>query len=250
VILPLQYSCAQEPSLPEKRGELLYKINTHTNGQFEELLGSFGICPLCAMETGQLSILQKRKGEKICVKCGYVGNEFTRLEIVPFGFAGAPGSLLSDGKGLGGTLQDKGTFCVLARSDLYRHSARDKDHGSMEHAPMSAKFIRIMESKREAPKIRTLLRYGRKRCVEWGFYEHDRKFVAFRNFYGKLLRTIGAWLYLVNMRTNLSKIANGCFVLAVKQLKGEEQAFKVLQELKVNPEIVNDLACIFEVQIA
>jgi hypothetical protein len=223
--------------MSEKKGNLLYKINKLTRGNLEELLVTHGICPLCA-ENGNLSFLTTRQNETVCTLCGYVPPQYNHVCEVPFGFAGSPMNLLSPGKGLGGTLQEKGTFCVLAHSDAYRDNA--------EHLPMSAKFIRILTSKLEHPKIMTLMKLGRQRCAEMGFSEHDKRFIGFRNQYGAIVRKVGKSLVIANVRVNMRKVADACLALSFKKSQGETAYIDACARLNVDANVLKDVIKIVE----
>jgi len=225
--------------MSEKKGNLLYKINKLTRGNLEELLVVYGICPLCA-ENENVSFLTRRRNETVCTQCGYVPEQYSHDHKVPFGFSGSPTNLLSFGKGLGGTLQEKGTFCVLAHSDAYKDNA--------QHLPMSAKFIKILTSKLENPKIQSLIKNGRKLCDDWGFHEHDARHVVFRNFYALMLRKIGAYLLVCNARSGFKEIAEACFCLALAQCGNTNLFVEAVRKLDVKESTLNDVTCILELQ--
>lgn len=241
----------------EKKGKLLQKINTLSHGQLEELLISYRFCPLC-FEDDVESILQKRAdanglAELVCVNCGYVPNQQFFGVKIPFGYAGKPGNGLDLDNGMGNTLGEKGTFCVLAHSPAF---ADDKTH-----MPLSATFIRIITHKHEHPKIATLKTYCRQLCHEYGFDalrhewaysgldEHGRaQSLVFSNYLARIVKRVGRDLANINERANLRKIADACFAYAVKKLKGENEFVKVAEKLNVNLELLGEIKYVCEIQ--
>ena len=226
--------------IAEKKGNLLQKINTLTRGEYsvlkeeeEKLLLSYHICP-CCLEENQISFLDRRNGETVCVECGYVPPEHLYSSNLPFGYAGSPVNSLAYGNGLGDTLGDKGTFCVLAHSSAY-----DADKKNL---PMSARFIKIMTSKKEHPKILSLLKMGRNNIVQWGFTNHKATDqVLFSNYLGNMLRSVGSYIILKNLRCNLKRIADACFALTLKDLKGSEMYQVALMKMNVDEKVVADI---------
>lgn len=245
--------------LIEKKGKLLQKINTLSRGQFlqlteerEQLLLTYRFCPLC-FENNVESVLERRNGEVVCVQCGFVPDQRFFGVRLPFNYAGSPGNGLDYEDGMGNTLGDKGTFCLLAHSHAYTLDKRNM--------PMSASWLRIMMHRNEHPKIAMLKKYGRQLCHEHGFDmlrhewrgssldEHQRQLsLVFSNYLGNLLKKVGKDLANINERINLHKVAKACFAYAVRKLKGENEFLKVVEKLGVDLEVLGQVKYICEIR--
>jgi hypothetical protein len=239
-------------SLIEKKGKLLQKINSHTRGEFEELLLNHNICFSCA-ENGDFSLFERRKGELTCLVCGYVPAQNLYAFNLPFGYTGAPGNKLGLGHGLGMTLGEKGMFCVLAHSSGFEDDKRNM--------PMHASWLRIMTHRYEHPRIAALLMYGRTLCHEYGYDplrhewtgagldEHQhQKALVFSNYFGDVLRRVGSVLVVQNLRFNARKVTEACFVYAMDKLRGVKEAVELTEKLNVEERFLNMVRILCEVQ--
>lgn len=217
----------------EKGEQLLQQINSETHGALSRFLVESNFCPIC-IEKGEISHLQTRMGETICIKCGYVAENISYDQHIPYGQTRTPTNQLAFGRGQGNTLGRKGLFYVLA------HGIGQKD------LPLRAKQIGIITQKLDHPKITTMLRLGRKRCHEWGFDDHKQpKNILFSNYLGRMLRKIGADIILTGTQTRLGELVDACFVLSLKATEANSYQ-AAMDKLHVPTEFLNRVSNRYE----
>jgi len=214
-----------DQSLTEKKGEqLLQQINSKTGGAFEAFLIENNLCPLCASD------LKERTGEKVCLNCGFARNSIHFRSSIPINETRTPENYLAYNKGLGNTLGEKGLFCVLA------HSIGTKD------LPIRAKQINIITQKWEHPKILTMKKLGRNLAHQWGFDNHkENRSIIFSNYFGRMLKKIGAYMVLAGINASLKQIVNACFVLSLRQIVGLEAYQKAIIKLNVSESLIVEI---------
>jgi hypothetical protein len=229
--------------MSEKKGSLTQKINMHTRGQLDELLLSWGVCSCCAAEN-VFTLLDRKVMGAVCTRCGFEPVRYLYSNHLPFDYAGKPVNKLDMGKGLGGSLSEKDMWCVLAHSSAFEHDKRN--------LPMSAKFMKIMVHKYEHPRIASLLKYGRQLCHDYGYDPHRHEFastgldehkrdvaIMFSNYFGGLVRDVGAYYVVRNERFNARKVADSCFIFALMKLRSIEEAVKASEKLQVANEYLD-----------
>jgi len=210
-----------------KKPELQKAIETlqvETRGEFEQLCVKWRMCPAC------LSRLVNKDVDLVCSGCGVVVNRepvlFTEKNL--FADDHAPVNDMCIGKNLGGSLQTKGQFYVLAHGS-----------NSLHDLPIRARQIRIISETVDHPKIMALLRYGRLLCHQWGFDDHKRtSSIIFSNYLARLLRRIGAYIALTGLRMPLSGVADVCLLLTLKKLVPEKYP-DALEKLNIGEDVSN-----------
>jgi hypothetical protein len=216
--------------------ELLQKINIKTRGSFEAVLIENNICPLCIYKN-QVSDLVIRNGEKICLNCGFASDiiSFSQHDGPRISMQSKRVNELAFNKGLGGTLGEKGRFCVLAKTV------------GLQDLPIRSRQIKIITEMFDAPKIRTMLRLGMTRCREWGLADDVKRAsnVIFSNYFGHVLRRIGAYMTLLN--ENISRqLVDACFAFSLKAVKGEKAYNDAVERLNVDLALVDAVAWIYK----
>lgn len=215
-----------------KMEQLLQKINSKTNGDFEVFLINHGICPLCA---GEIKTRVVQEGHtKVCVTCGLEPKLFSTRHI-PSLTAYTPSNKMSYGDGRGGTLQRKGTFQVLCQQQGVVNAAR--------HIAQVNMLVKTVDH----PKIMTLLRYGSQRMKEWfpNQSHSDPRSVAFSNILGERLRQIGSHYLATRQRRGLKHTADACFALTLKEMYGDEHFNEAVEKFGVTPEYLEKVARLY-----
>jgi len=220
----------------KKEEGVLQQINKFTHGDLDVFLSIHNICSICLIEKGIVSFLQNRNREKVCAECGYVPDTADFDEKIPIGTTMNPENQMSFARGLGDTLGRKGLFCVLAKGV------------GVHDLPIRSRQITVLTSKFEHPKIMMLLRLGRNLAHEWGFDSHkEKQSIIFSNYFGSMLRTIGAWIVSRGDRgehINLRKTVGACFALSLLKIKGEDDYRRAIEKLEVNPIFLEDIGAI------
>lgn len=216
----------------EKEGELVQKINSLTHGDFQRFCVHHNICP------EDFSPLERQGTEIVCLKCGLVVEREMFSNVIPFGSESTPGNLIADGKGLGNTLYEKGTWSVIA-----------KGTGSNQDLPLRARQTMIVTQRHEHPRIACLLRLGRRRCAEWGFADikEERKAIIFSNEYGKILRNVGAFLVIRNLRTSPKRVSDACLVIALSLLNYPFMARAARERYKLEERFLEQIQVLSQV---
>lgn len=212
----------------EKRGELLQKINNLTHGSYTKFMIEQGICPDCVEPFTREGL------ELVCLKCGLVGERVDYSSVIPFGsFQSMPLNALEYGKGLGGTLQEKGVWCVLA-------------HGpnGIKDLPIRARQTIILTTKFDHPRISSLLHAAQNRLRQLGLGQDVKslKVINFRNYLGQMIRGVGSFLVVQNWRASNRKIADACIVLSVGKLFGEQKYQEVMRKLELDEGFVEKVS--------
>lgn len=220
-------------------GSFFAKLNRCTDGELENVLLSFSICPVC-VEKSRVSKLHSKIGEQVCLECGFAAPRMSFSQHIPFNETMSPESLITSGRGLGETLGDKGAFCVLA------HTAAFDDN--KQHLPMHAQYVKIMTHTIEPPRMQTLLKLGRARMAELGVDSNSPKGVMLRTHYANLLRVVGRHVVLLHVRVNLRKMADACLALSYKQLEGENKFLEICCRFDIKLDPLKDVMTICEAQ--
>lgn len=218
---------------------LFHNLNKRTKGALDTVLIENNICPLCILQN-TISELVIRNGERLCTNCGFVADafpvSFTLHDGPRISLRGKRVNELAYNRGLGGTLQEKGQFCVLARSI------------GVQDLPIRSRQITTIIERFENPKIRNMLRLGAKRCKEWGIADNQKsnQNIIFSNYLGKVLRRIGAYMILTNDHVS-QKLVDACFLLTLKVIKGEKAFDEALEKLDVEPALVQAIRWIYQI---
>lgn len=209
-----------------------------TQHSFETFCLEDNICPECA-EKGELNELTRKDGETVCTVCGVVWKNEQFSSRIPFGFSNKPVNLLAEGKGLGGTLQERGMFCVLAT----------QSPTGIQDLPIRAMHTRTITSKHEHPRLATLLKFGNRRCKEFGIpdYATKPKDILIKNVFGEMLRTVGGYYVVKGLRVNTRMIGDGCFALAIKTVLGESEFEKAKRDLCLEDIVIKQIQLLYEV---
>ena len=207
---------------------------------FTSFLIENDICPECL---GNLTV---KDSEKVCVKCGLVCGRVFQARI-PFNETRTPTNLLAFGKNLGGTIQTKGIWALLAN---------EKNN---KHLPLRARFLSIMAHTTDHPKIARMLQVGSELCetrfnfnlgdytVEIYFGDHTNpENIKFTNLPGKIIRRVGAYVVLANTRFGLRKIAKACFILALHQIR-HPYTFFIQKKLEIPEHVVQAVSKIYSI---
>jgi hypothetical protein len=212
-----------EKKAEEQQQTLLQKINAKTNRKFEEFCIDNLLCPEC------LSDLEQRDEDLVCTTCGFLAPDILNPELsIPFEEPKTPGSELSTGHGMGGTLGRTGMFYVIG-------------HGpnGFTDAPIRAKHIGTIINTVEHPKIMTMIRHGKLLCQNWELDEHyNLNHVIIRNSLGRMIHKVGAYIILSQWHISLKKIVDACFALTLKKMLGEKAFVDVVQKLKVDQDLL------------
>jgi hypothetical protein len=152
---------------------------------------------------------------------------------IPLGEFRSPVNSLGVGRNLGGTLGDKGMFCVLAKAN-----------GVLD-LPIRAMHIRTMVRTVEHPKIIRMLSLGQIRANEWGFDDHSKmRSILFSNYLGDSLRRVGGFIVYSGLQMQLTKVVDCVFALCMKDQCGEDQFALAVQELGVDQKMVDSFAAL------
>ncbi len=207
-----------------------------TQHSFETFCLEDNICPECAQK-GELNELTKKDGETVCPTCGVVWKNEQFSNRIPFGFSNKPVNLLAEGKGLGGTLQERGMFCVLAT----------QSPTGIQDLPIRAMHTRTITSKHEHPRLANLLKFGNRRCKEFGIpdYATKPKDILIKNVFGEMLRTVGGYYVARGLRINTQVIGDGCFVLTLKTVLGESDFKKAKQDLALCDTVIDQIELLY-----
>jgi len=199
-------------------GELVQKINIETHGKLAEFLLHYNLCPDCG-----IGKLERHDPDIVCVNCGFVVENENYSTQIPFGTENSPGNPLHEGKGLGGTLQERGTWCLLAKQQ------------GIEDLPIRARHTTIMMSRNEHPRLASLLKFGAKRTREFGIPPTPAKpkDIMINHIYGDMLRSIGALYVVKGWKFHNEVIADPCFALTVKIVLGDTAFEKVKADLHI-----------------
>lgn len=134
----------------------------------------------------------------------------------------SPTNALSWGNDLGGTLQEKGVFCVLA------HTV------GTENLPIVMRHLRTIIATNEHPKIKRMLSLGRDVANDCGFSDHSSKqSLIVSNYFGKMLRKVGTYFVISNLRVSLKVIVHSCFALSMLHLKGVKTQTEIMTKYDV-----------------
>ena len=182
-------------------------LRSRLGKEFERFLIEHNLCPECLNE------LTIKDGEKVCRQCGLVCDYVPNLEErIPYNQTRTPTNLLAYGKNLGGTIQTKGIWRLLA------------DNKDNRHLPIRARMLSSLANQTEHPKITKMLRIGSQLCdtafkignvtVYFG-KRNDPKCVKFSNLLGRIIRIVGAYVILANTKLSIEKITKACYILAL-----------------------------------
>jgi len=216
----------------ESVSSLIEFLNKKTEGDFQRFLIEKSICPECFSDLIKSSDL-----ETVCSHCGITVPSFNfhqKDERVWIGRRSKPVNQLAYGKDLGGTLQLKGMWCVIAKAN-----------GNLD-LPLRARQVSLIIEKCDHPKIMSLLRLGRGRAHEWGYNDHKKRAnILFSNYLGEILRKVGAFLIVQNLRFHLGAVVDACFALALKRLKGEEEFKRAVTTLEIEEDLLRQVKQIY-----
>jgi len=196
------------------------KIDRKTKGELSNLLVEHDVCPIC-VEKGETRSLTARLGGKVCLECGFFSHV---LDFRPPQNDGqhSPPNALSWGNDLGGTLQEKGMFCVLA------HTV------GTENLPIAMTHLRTIVGTNEHPKIKRMLALGRDIANDCGFSDHSSKeSLIVSNYFGKMLRKVGTYFVISNLRISLKSVVHSCFALAMLHLKSVKAQTEIMNKYDV-----------------
>jgi hypothetical protein len=215
--------------LEEKVEGLLQKINNKTEGALTDFLLKCGLCPNCGDGP-----LQRKDQEFCCTICGAVVESERFSLAIPFGFENTPGSKLATGKGYGDTLGEKGLWALLSKvgNEIFKCPECGAEFNDL---PIRARQLMTQIKKIEHPTMLRLILLGQKRCDEWGYDDHkEGKSAVFRNYYGDVLRSVGAVIIVKNQRERLERVADACLALAFRKQFGEDKFNKAVEKYSLD----------------
>jgi hypothetical protein len=196
------------------------------------LVTESGFCLNCG------GVVREHQGEVVCESCGQVWDENLEFEEgIPFETSSteaghseshySPSSQLAFGKAMGGVLDGKTMFRILAKAPS----------GNTD-LPLRACFIKILTSKTDHPVVSTLLSYGSALCYQYGFKSNNDSDQLFSNQLGRLLRKIGSYYVLRN--DNQGELRRVCDAIFYIQFAGvhPNEAPRVFTELGLTPELL------------
>jgi hypothetical protein len=227
----------------EKRGVWAQKINSETRGEFFSLLLRHNICP------EDFGKLERHQDEVVCSSCGYVSQHDHFSSVIPFGSENSPGNLLAEGHH-GNTLGEKGLWANLAKQ---AHSTFKCPGCGMEFndLPVRARQIMILSTRHEHPRIATLLRLARKLSEDWGYADDkgSNKSVVFSNYFGRMVRKVGSFLVVQNVRLNSTKVVQACFTLTLKDLYGMNKYSEAKTKLALEDRFLEQIGLVYQVMV-
>jgi hypothetical protein len=135
-------------------------------------------------------------GETVCRLCGEVQESFSLVHRIPFGQTYQPTNMLTFGKSLGNTLDNRFALMrVLAKSPNGK-----KDIG------LRAREIRILTLAVEPTPLKNALQNASKALIALGFGENH----LFSNEVGSVLRKSAVWLLLAKCKFKSKELADAC----------------------------------------
>ena len=154
-----------------------------------------------------MGVVVNHNGERVCSGCGLVlTRSVVRMQWI--GDSHKPVNNLAFGRGLGGTLQIKGLYYVLAKG------SGNKD------LPMRARQISILTEKHEHPKIRTMLNQGHEMLEQLGFGDRKNPVnIQLSNMLGSIIRVVGAYMVLHGDRTPVRSVVKACLFAAFRYVR-------------------------------
>ena len=210
---------------------VLQEINNKTMGQFDLFLLSHNLCPSC------LSDLEAQKGVRYCEKCGFCHEPLCSSNSIPLGEFRSPVHSLSAGRNLGGTLGEKGMFFVLARGA-----------NGVKDLPLRMTHVRTIVRTVEHPKLLRMISIGQALTNEWGFSNHsDQKSIMFSNYFGNALRRVGGFITCSGLPVQLTRIVRCVFALCLRDLVGEAEFQKAVEQYQLEPSTLESLAKLHQV---
>lgn len=224
-------------------GELLQQINNRMQGELFPLLLRHGICP------EDFGKLERHGDEVVCTTCGFVSEEGRMSSVIPFGSMNSPGNLLAEGHH-GNTLGEKGLWCNLAKQahSTFKCPSCGKEFNDL---PVRARQIMIVSTRHEHPRIATLLRLARKLSEEWGYADDkgSNKSIVFSNYFGRMLRKVGTFLVVQNVRLNSTEVVKACFALTLKDLYGIEKFHEAQTKLALEDRFLEQIGLLYQVMV-
>ena len=208
--------------------ELLSSLKERTNGSLEVFLLDHHICSECAGDLAQVD------GKFVCQICGMVSQRELDSSNPFSDHHCSPVNELAFNRNLGGTLQTKGLWCVLA-------------HGPQGNTdlPIRARQISVITEVDEHPKVRSMLRLASGLSNKYGFSNHDdRKCIYFSNMLGGIIRTVGAYVACHGDLWS-GKIVRACFLLAF-EYSALVPPEKMVKSLGVSPELYVAVSQLYE----
>jgi len=163
--------------------------------------------------------LKKIDGEVICINCGLVldeevvfGEVFGRFEQQG---GPAPVTRIAPGKGLGGTLRDRGLYVVIGKANGYKD------------LPIRATQIRNITKFKDPPTLQHLLEKGIALLTEYGYRTEaggeTKPEHIFADTYGVMLRMVGGKIAYGNLRIrNYKRVAEAVFFEMLKKYDPEK----------------------------
>jgi len=223
------------------------QINKRTEGQFDFFLVEYDICPLC-LRTLKTRYNRDEGSFKVCTNCGYEPPHQDFANRIPFNQEHfKPSNELAWEHSRGGTLQEKGRFLLVKQSTPT--VTCPKCGHEMDDAPIMARHLSFI-LKHENPKMRRLLAAARLRCNEWGFGDKRKEEnIIFSNQLGKTVRRVGKYFIVENLHTPVQSLADACFALTLKQMKGDEEYLKATQKLEIPPKMIKDVDLLLKVTV-
>lgn len=226
--------------MAEKVGEVLQKINNLTDGDFTHFLLKHNICPEC------LGFIVESDSESVCSSCGRVVETASFSRVIPFGQERTTENNLAFGNGRGGSIQEKGLFCLLAKASKNVFKC-PKCGVEINDLPLRAQQIKILAQRFEHPKILSLLKFGRILTLNWFGTKKSPKSILFSNFYGRVLRKVGAYYIIANVKTSLKMLATACFVLCLRDVVGESAYELAKEKFGVDESMLKEASVLYEV---
>lgn len=199
-------------------------------------------CPECGSE------VINTHNQSVCGKCGLVIHENKYTTVIPVGTVNTPPNSFSYGKGMGGTIQEKGLFALIGKDRVkpWKCPNCKKEFNDM---PQRAQLLKYASETNDHPRIASIIKLGKQRARQFGFGEEIKspRTVMFRQFLGDRLRDVGSLVVFRSSRLPTSDLVDVCFALALKDFYGEEKYREVESRLALNANDLEDFGFLYKV---
>jgi len=180
-------------------------------------------------------VLRQKDCDLVCVECGLVAEKILGLdEYIPFDENSqskdfeshfSPPNQLAFNKGLGTSqFLSKASHCRILSA------VNTEDLG------LRARHVRTITAKTEHPWIIDLLNYGSQICKQFDFHRKKDSYARFSNRYGKVLRSLGAYIIIRGKHWNeLKQTARATFIVLYRDFVGKDRAEEARRQMGISP---------------